>query len=132
MLSAMLRVLFPSWNFFDRKGEQFELQFQNMSDKSALWQMFFISASPRNFLNLFFNAPYNLQLAYKSNVDRFMAEAQGLTRAQIENLESYKFIERMISFERIKAQKLTGEFRFRLLLTNGEEIFMSDRIRSDV
>ncbi|AZZ36284.1 hypothetical protein CIK05_05595 [Bdellovibrio sp. qaytius] len=118
MLSSMLRVLLPSWNFFDRAGDQFELQIQ----KSDSWQNFFESAQPpRNFSNLFLNGPYNLRLAYKSNIDRFMSEAQGLTRTEIEALESYQFILRMISFERA-----ISDYKFRIILSNGEEVFRSD------
>ena len=120
MLESILRVLVPSWRFFDRTGTRFILRIRNRNND---WQV----AVPRwkaTWYSFIFNPQGNLQLAFLSALERFVGEGQEAKSAsEFEASKTFALV------RNIAKRGQTAEFQFQILARTGataeEEVYTS-------
>ena len=95
LTQLLLKLFFPSWNFFNRFDSYFELEFFYEDS----WQRleFFSSPKPFHFL---FNPQGNFELFMRSQVDLFVegvsAKPRNPRMEDVERLSSYKLLQAYI------------------------------------
>lgn len=105
-----LKILIPSWRFFDQPGTRFILEIRVKASAKAPWgewEKAFLTIPSRKWFHLFLNPSGNLYLARVSAVDRLALEAQETKAAEHELLEksaSYQIVKSLAtqSLEREK------------------------------
>lgn len=92
VLPTLLRLLFPSWAFFDRAGDPPVLEMRVLASDTPPegWQPV-VQAPPRRWWHLLFNPHGTLALAEQTLVERWHAELEEgaeteVTRALVERL----------------------------------------------
>jgi hypothetical protein len=96
----LLRCLFPSWRFYEDIAPGPELGYRISLDGKEYgpWQTALIPP-PRSFGALVVNARGNLNLCYRSLVERFcddIDEAQGAAPGELEQMVSYRLVQRLV------------------------------------
>ncbi len=128
----LVRVIFPSWNFFDQTGYSFKLYFRNQHDQR--WESLDLSCQLKP-VSLFFNSEANYLLAQVGVIEHFTQEVQSLRADQIEKSTLYKMICSMI-FAHLQNQKIDfkkTQFKIEAIDQNQRiEIYTSDWIGRDV
>jgi hypothetical protein len=117
-----LRVLFPSWRFFDRLGQVPRLEFRAGADPDALgpWQPA-LPPLPRSSWHVLYNPAGNYFLAEQSLVERLLLEIEaeprggGPREAEVTELISFRLVERLI---RRRVTRPDEHYQFRVLLSD--------------
>ena len=124
---SLLRVLIPSWKFFDRPGSISNLFYQiGTRDQSwGPWQSPSAQQTQsRSVRRLFLNASENAWLARRALVDRLCEEFFESQMSELNNLKdglSYRLVENWIRWEIVKLPAdVSGSnhfFRFKIEIT---------------
>jgi len=113
-----LRILFPSWKFFDRIGPVATLFYQLSGSDSTKW-VACLSPPKRSFLHLLLNSTGNIYLAQQGLVDRLVMDINKMSNAEtgadkITHTTSYQMILRLV-INTIKQSGLKkASFRFKI------------------
>lgn len=94
-----LKLFIPTWKFFDQLGTVSKLYYRTLNQSGCTEWMPVIEKPDRRLLNLFYNPKGNLYLACVALVDRLVFEMgakSSLSADQIEQLESYLFVQNMV------------------------------------
>lgn len=135
-MNALLRVLIPSWRFFDDVGHVSKLFYQ--TNLATQWQPCF-QPQPRHWYQLFLNPQTNLRMALNSLVERLVSEISEATEAskdQIPQSVSYQLVENLVRHQARSQNVNIKTFRFKIIVSDpaadtesaraGEEVLLSD------
>jgi hypothetical protein len=137
---SLIRALFPRWNFFDRVGHQFGVEFKTTRDSAWIPVHF---ERPRTGFALFLNADFNMALAQVNVVEHFAQDVQELPLQNtlhnktldsrlVRNLTSFKLL---LSLLEVKQQELgiqSNTIQFKITATNLSnqlDIYVSDWVK---
>lgn len=123
-----IRVIFPSWNFFDQVGPAFKLS--TRSQETEAWQEIVFS-SQFHFSSLFFNPSLNLKLAQKSLVEHFSQDVQRSSTEDILHQATYKMLGSLIKGHWEAQNKKNLSFQFKIEVSHKKQdmiLFISDWI----
>lgn len=127
----LVRVIFPSWNFFDQLGYSFKLYFRTQPNQH--WEYVDLSCQMKP-VSFFFNPKANYLLAQVSVIEHFAQEVQSLKADQIQNSTLYKMIRSMV-LDYLQHQKIDfnkAQFKIETVDQNQPiEIYASDWILND-
>ncbi len=131
----LIRALFPSWNFFDRVGYRFELEFLQAGSKEWEPLLFISRRMPMGFL---INSDCNLKLAQVNVIEHFARDVQELqsrnelvASESIQALTSFKLLRSLIQIKLQDYELESNTIQFRVIGSNQNEkivIFISDWI----
>jgi hypothetical protein len=120
---SLLRVLIPSWKFFDSPGSLTRLEFQTSPDGKT-WSSWTSPKAPavsRGVLQLFLNPWENAWLAQTALVEKLCAEFFDLnlkSLSEMKSLDSYRLV---VYWVRTEIQKLSHQekyFHFKIEIQN--------------
>lgn len=99
-----MRVLIPSWKFFDEAGHAASLRYRIGSSPQAWgdWQMPPSPEPDRGWKRLFLNARQNLHLAQGSLLERLLFEfslSSHSNLSALQNETSYRLVKNWVKFE---------------------------------
>ena len=123
-----LRSLFPSWNFFDDLGNNYELWSRICYSKNHLspWEKCLIRKHQRTIFNLLLNSHENLRFAYQTVIEHCVQEIQD--SPFIKNYDSsvsYNLLLKVAKkYETQKNPHSKNNFQFKIT-SNGEDILLS-------
>lgn len=103
----LLKLLIPSWRFFDKQGDTVTLYCQ-VGD--GAWEKC-LKAPPRHLGNLFLNGKGNLYLLSQNLVERLAQDAD----QNIETKESFRLVKNLVE-HRLSEKIMGGKFRFKLTI----------------
>ena len=87
--SFLLRVLFPSWKFFDRVEESFQLHYRFGADAESMDEWIpFSFLHERSWISLFYNPEGNLKHILATELERFLKEVQETPSENPEKIQS--------------------------------------------
>jgi len=117
-MNALLRVLIPSWRFFDDVGHVSKLFYQ--VDTAQKWQPCF-QPQARHWYQLFLNPHTNLRLALNSLVDRLMSEISAINpqanKDQLPQSVSYQLVENLVRHQVRSLLPKAQSFRFKIVIS---------------
>lgn len=118
---GFIRVLIPTWRFFDRLGRVPELVYRvKFGGKFGPWIPAF-EKPKRRFYHLFLNPEGNLYLAYNTLVDRLLDDSQNKS-LDLEKQISFQQIKNIVQQKAsINATKETTHFEFKVSVTQYEK-----------
>ncbi|MES2769488.1 MAG: hypothetical protein V4596_10120 [Bdellovibrionota bacterium] len=118
---GFIRVLIPTWRFFDRLGRVPELFYRlKVSGKFGPW-LPALEKPTRKFYHLFLNPEGNLHLAYNTLVDRLLDDSQNKS-INFENQISFLQIKNLVHQKALtSATKETTHFEFKVSVTQYEK-----------
>ncbi len=118
---GFIRVLIPTWRFFDRLGRVPELLFRvKFGGKFGPW-LPVLEKPTRKFYHLFLNPEGNLHLAYNTLVDRVLDDSQNKS-IDFENQISFQQIKNLVHQKALtSATKETTHFEFKVSVTQYEK-----------
>lgn len=125
-MNALLRVLIPSWRFFDDVGHVSKLFYQ--TNLATQWQPCF-QPLPRHWYQLLLNPQTNLRMALNSLVERLVSEISESTEAnkdQIPQSVSYQLVKNLVRHQARSQNTNIKTFRFKIVVSDGDEILISD------
>ncbi|MFP5519165.1 MAG: hypothetical protein ACLGGX_04635 [Bdellovibrionia bacterium] len=119
-----LRVLFPTWRFFEKQGHTFQvwLQLKNQTSWTPL-----IPKNRHSIKYLFFNPYGNFQHAIRSCAEQFIIEISKNTSQNIENNPRYLTLRNFCAL----TSNASGPWRFKITAhspqnpTDQEDVFIS-------
>ena len=142
---SLLRVLIPSWKFFDELGSSVELRYRTTRtlDSWDLWQesprIRPVSKQPLNtrpWWRLFLNAPENLKLAEMSLLERLAFDLSSMPDPDLSGLKStlsYQLVESWIRFQLSSASAgAVRYFQFELIIRGPSPNRSEDHYLSEV
>lgn len=99
MKIQLFRALFPRWDFFDKIGHRFDLEFKTEGSNS--WNDIEFSQK-RTPLGFFLNPETNLAMAQVNIIEHFVSDLQDSPQEDPQNFTSYKLLSALVK------QKLTA------------------------
>lgn len=116
----VLKLIIPSWRFFDKAGYIAKLEYRTKSAQSDCSEWIVWPTKPiLNIWSLFINARGNLYLAQQALIEQLLEDARSLqknkTNNSLENTTSYKLILNALRAEIGKDSKDTF-FQFKVSL----------------
>lgn len=103
----LLRVLFPSWRFFDTIQPIPKIHYRLSEEGSTFseWLPLPNSRSPRNLKHLFHNPDENLAIAVQTQIEQLLndiADSVSAESREIESLSSYKIVSAYVRTQILK------------------------------
>lgn len=120
----LIRVIFPTWNFFDQVGDAVELRFK-LSEQMT-WQTYNWERALKPW-SLFSNASHNLRLAHYNVLEHFVSDLQTFDK-DVETLTTYKLLRSFLVLDLLQRWPDTLKIQFQIrILQNGQksELFSS-------
>jgi hypothetical protein len=130
---SLLRVLIPSWKFFETPGQCSKLRYRQARPDGSLstWQEIQPPQPIRNPFSLFLNAEENLWLAKSSLLDQLVFEFFEKSLPDLASLKdeaSYKLVENWVRSE-LKPQS-SGTFQFEIRIEDAVTSALSENLLS--
>lgn len=115
--NGVLRLLFPSWKFFDRPGHLIRLDYRLQHADSAItsnWQPV-LQSQKRTWTCLFLNPQGNLHLACQSLVEQLVTQIQNTPENQLDSIfesTSYQLVKNLAYSHAIQNSGLKNQYSF--------------------
>lgn len=115
---TLIRVLIPTWRFFDRLGRVPELLYRvKAGGELSSWES--VLQKPKiGFWNLFLNPECNLYFAYQSLIDRLLDDSQ-TQGDSFESQVSFELVKNLVH-EKVKKHPGATHFEFKVNITEYE------------
>lgn len=115
----LIKILIPSWRFFDRAGDISKLYYRLPYNKNSQWQLCLLPPKIRPW-HLFINPEGNLYLASQSAVDRLLTEMSEdkkgeMTAEFIEHRTSFTIVNNLVKHQ-LKSQGLEASTRYQFMI----------------
>lgn len=114
-MNALLRVLIPSWRFFDDVGHVSKLYYQ--IGPYGPWQPCF-QPQQRHWYQLFLNPHTNLRMALNSIVERLSMEISDLDENKISESITYQLVENLVRHQVKSIEPKAQNFRFKIVVSS--------------
>lgn len=132
---ALIRALFPRWNFFDFVGYNFQVSFK-VPDQNH-WEILSFEVE-RKSMGLMLNSECNLNLAKVNIIEHFAQDIQNLTLElnqvsllDLQKKASYLMLEEILKVELSQFELYQSTFQFKVTAIKDSErldLFFSDWI----